>query len=170
MYHQLPFKSMPRLMIVKGVQECARWLNSFPSEYGYQNISLRTLIIGVELDYRIHCRHSFGSYVQTHQENTIKNSMNERTCDAIFLRTLDTGGYEVMNLQTGKMATEWKLYEVPMTNDVIKQIESLGERDGIKPKLTFEYRSRNNEEYEEEEENNIEHNTESDYNPPQEGS
>ena len=92
--------------------------------------------------------------------------MNERTCDAIFLRTLDTGGYEVMNLRTGKMATAWKLYEVPMTNDIIKRIESLGERDGIKPRLTFEHRSRNNEEYEEEEENNTEHNTESDYNPP----
>ena len=72
MYHQLPFKSMPRLMIVKGAQECARWLNSFPSEHGYQNISPRTLITGVELDYRIHCQHSFGSYVQTHQETRLK--------------------------------------------------------------------------------------------------
>ena len=100
MYQSLPFEPMPRLMIVKATQECARWLNSFPSKNGYQNISPRALITGVELDYKIQCKHSFGSYVQVHQENTSKNTMTERTKDVIFLCTLDTGGYKVMDLKT----------------------------------------------------------------------
>ena len=98
MYQSLPFKVMPRLMIVKATQEYAKWLNLFPSKNGYQNISSRALITGVELDYKIHCKYSFGSYVQVHQENTFKNAMTERTKDAIFLRTFDTGRYKVMNL------------------------------------------------------------------------
>ena len=63
--------------------------------------------------------------------------MAERTTVAIFLHMLDTGGYEVMNLHTSKMSTAWKLYEIPMGDDIIKQVEALGTKEGIKPKLTF---------------------------------
>ena len=63
--------------------------------------------------------------------------MTEQTKDAIFLHTLNTGGYEVMNLQTGRQATAWKVYKIPMPDEVIKCIKQMGIKDGIKPKLMF---------------------------------
>ena len=59
--------------------------------------------------------------------------MTERTRDAIFLRTLDTGGYEVMNLSTGRLSTAWKVYEIPIPDNIVKKIEQMGTREGIKP-------------------------------------
>ena len=63
--------------------------------------------------------------------------MTKRTKDVIFLRTLDTGGYKVMNLQTGRQATAWKVYETLMLDEAIKRIKQIGIKDGIKPRLTF---------------------------------
>ena len=63
--------------------------------------------------------------------------MTKRTKDAIFLRTLDIGGCKVMNLQTGRWATAWKVYKIPIPDEVIKQIEQMGMKNRIKPRLTF---------------------------------
>ena len=63
--------------------------------------------------------------------------MAKRTKDAIFLCTLDIGGYKVMNLQTGRWAMAWKVYKIPMPDEIIKKIKQMGIKDGINPRLTF---------------------------------
>ena len=55
-------------MITKGAQECAWWINSFPIKDSTSSHNPKAIIIGVELDYKVHCRHSFGGDVQAYQE------------------------------------------------------------------------------------------------------
>ena len=63
LFHKLPFNMMPKIMVVKAAQECARWVNSFPVKGGYPGMSPMTLTTGVELDFDVHCKYGFGSYV-----------------------------------------------------------------------------------------------------------
>ena len=48
----------------QNVNNCTLWLNMFPAKGGVTNVSPRTLMTGVKLDYVKHCRFPFGSYVK----------------------------------------------------------------------------------------------------------
>ena len=65
--HSLPFKVLPRLMLVEMANNCALWINMFPPKGGIGSVSPRTLITGIKLDYKKHCQLPFGSYVQLHK-------------------------------------------------------------------------------------------------------
>ena len=80
--HSLPFKVLPRLMLVEMVNNCALWLNMFPPKGVIGSVSPRTLITGIKLDYKKHCQLPFGSYVQVHEEPTPNNSPASRTIEA----------------------------------------------------------------------------------------
>ena len=75
-------------------------------------------MLGRPIGFDTYCMISFGSYVQASTATDPTNTPEERTTDAIFLRTIDTiqGGYEVLNLKTGKVLYRYKVREVPMPN------------------------------------------------------
>jgi hypothetical protein len=136
MYHRCPFKMWPKLMIIRGASEAVKWLNSFPPAGGLSaQYSPRAIVLGRPIEYNTHCVVSFGSYVQAYTHRNPTNTPAERTIDAIFLRTMDTiqGGYEVMNLQTGKVLYRYKITEVPMPPHVINRVEQLAKKDGFLP-------------------------------------
>ena len=64
--HTLPFEVLPRLLLVEMVNNCALWINMFPAKGGITNVSPRTLMTGIKLNYNKHCHLTFGSYVQVH--------------------------------------------------------------------------------------------------------
>ena len=47
----LPFAVLPKLLLVEMVNNCALWINIFPAKGGIPNVSPRTLITGIKLDY-----------------------------------------------------------------------------------------------------------------------
>ena len=91
---------------------------------------------GRTLDYKKHCKAGFGSYVQTHEENFPRNSMQSRTLGAITLGPdiSARGVYYFMNLNTGKKIHRRNWTPVPMPNEVITRVEQLRRKDG-QPKL-----------------------------------
>ena len=95
----LLFEVLPKLLLVKMVNNCALWINMFPAKGGIPNVSPRTLMTGIKLDYSKHCRLPFGSYVQVHDEPSPTNSPTARTVGAITLvPTGDIqGGYKFLN-------------------------------------------------------------------------
>ena len=56
----LPFEVLPQLLLVEMVNNCALWINMFPSKGGISNASSRTLMTGIKLYYSKHCRLPFG--------------------------------------------------------------------------------------------------------------
>ena len=86
------------------------------------------------LDFNKHCQIPFGAYVQGNQDNNPTNDNSPRTVDAIYLRPLKNkqGGHEIMNLQTGKVITRNVVKEYPITDLVIKAVETMAEEQGIK--------------------------------------
>ena len=91
-YNVLPFKNLPRVMLIHLLKNCTLWLNTFPAADGVCSVhSPRFLHMGRELSFDKHAVLEFGSYVQTHEEHS--NGMEPRTMGAICPETLkgDTG-------------------------------------------------------------------------------
>ena len=81
-YNTLPFKKMPSRMTIEMVYFSVFWLNSFPHQDSVsQQLSPRTIVTGLQLDYIKHCKLEFGTYTQVHEEHD--NSMSTRTTGAI---------------------------------------------------------------------------------------
>ena len=85
-------------------------------------------------DYNKHCQVGFGAYIQANENNEPTNTLKGRTIDAIYLRPTDNiqGGHELMNLATGQVITHDWVSERPVTDLVIKAVETMAIEQGIK--------------------------------------
>ena len=84
-FNTIPFKRMPGRMIAELFYAAVFWLNSFhPSKHLLNNLRPRTIMTGRTIDFKKHCKHEYGAYVQTHEATY--NTMAPRTIGAIALR------------------------------------------------------------------------------------
>jgi hypothetical protein len=117
------------------------WLNMFPSRDGISDtLSPHALMTGYTLDYAKHCRLELGSYVQMHEEHD--NLMASRTTGAIALRPTGNcqGGYYFMSLSTGQKLTRNCWTALPIPQDVIDRVDTLGRRCNAAADLAFAWR------------------------------
>ena len=134
-YNLLPYKTIPKIMIKYLAMVVTKQLNMFPDKGGVSAyLSPHVFMGGQDLDYNKHCQIPFGAYVQGAQENNPTNTNAPRTIDAIYLRPLNNiqGGHELMNLSTGKVITRRKVVELPVTDLIIKTVEGMAEKQGMK--------------------------------------
>ena len=137
--HTLPFKSIPRLMIIALVKFITRWINAFPTKGGIQTVSPRTLLTGTPIDFLRHCRLHFGSYVQVHEDNIQTNTSEAITTGAITLgpdNSIQTG-YYFLHLNTGRRIHRRTWTEIPTPTEVVHRIETLESREGQEEILIF---------------------------------
>jgi hypothetical protein len=63
----LPFKKMPRLMLIELVYHVVLWLNAFPTKSGvFETLSPRKIVYRHKLDFAKHCKSPFGTYCKVH--------------------------------------------------------------------------------------------------------
>ena len=101
-YNVLPYRNIPRLVLIHLVKNTVLWLNALPVHDGVSRVhSPRYLMTGRELTYSKHAVIEFGKYVQTHEEHN--NSMSSQTLGAICLGPTGNsqGGHWFMSLTSG---------------------------------------------------------------------
>ena len=122
----LPYKYYPFVMVQEIVAGAVFWLNVFPPASGVsKTFGPRAIILGSQIDYKRHCQMECGQYVETHEPTN--NSMNERTCPAIFLRPNgnDQGGAYFLSLRTGQRLNRQEWTVLPMPDTVVSTVHSL---------------------------------------------
>ena len=137
-YPMLPFKRVPRVMLIHLIKNTVFWLNALPARDGVSSThSPRYLMTGQELNYNNHVRLEFGEYVQTHEEHT--NNMNETTMGAICLGPTGNqqGSHWFLSLATGARVSCRRWTQLPMPREVIHQINELGKQQRMLLTLTF---------------------------------
>ena len=164
-YCVLPFKYLPRRLVIELAYWSVFWLNAFVSKNGIsQTRSPRAIVTGHEIDYK-HCELEFGEYVQTHEEHD--NSMSPRTIGALALRPTGNsqGGYYFLSLSSGQRINRKSWTALPMPDEVIKQVHRLARRNGSKDSLIF--KDRNNhiieDEYDDDDDDDESYNPMDDY-------
>ncbi len=123
----LPFKKLPRVILIELIYHVVLWLNAFPLKNSGVSayLSPRELVIRHKLDFKKHCRAQFGSYCGVHDEPVPTNSMNSRTTPAIVLGpTVNLQGtYKFFSLTTGKKLKRRQFMPYPMPDTVIARVE-----------------------------------------------
>ena len=143
-YCTLPFRKVPRCLIIEILYAANYWLNMFPCMGGIsQTMSPRTLLTGLTMNYHRHCRLEFGEYVQTHDEHD--NSLDPRTIGALALCPTGNveGGYFFLSLTTGKVINRMRWTRIPMPKDVIDRVERMACQEHAGMTLLFEDRDHN---------------------------
>ena len=128
-YNTLPFEHMAPRLLIEMVKASNFWLNAFPHRNGISDVlSPRQIVTGSTIDFNRHCRLSFGTYVQTHEEHD--NTMTARTIGALALRPTGNaqGGFYFYSLSTGRVISRNRWTELPMPHEVIERVHTLSRR------------------------------------------
>ena len=139
-YNVLPFKYIPRMMLIQLVKVHNFWLNSFPHRDGVSStLSPRYIMTGQKVDCAKHALLEFGAYVQTHESHD--NTMQPRTVSAVCLGPSGNsqGGHHFLSLVTGRRITRTKNQwtSLPMPDEVIERVSEMGRKQGMPRSLTF---------------------------------
>ncbi len=120
----LPYKLLPKLVIIKLMHLCVMWMKSFLVKLRIsEKWSLREIVSRHRLGAKMHCRVPFGAYCEVHVEPRKKWGI-------CFRPTGNTqGSYKFLSLSTGKKVMRRKFTEMPMTDSVIKMIDSQGKKE-----------------------------------------
>ncbi len=133
-YHGVPYKALPRAVLVYLVMEAAAKLNYFPAKGGCSNyFSPREILHHVKLDYKRHCLVPTLSYVLAHEEPKLSNTNRARALDCIYLRAVQNkqGGYECYHIPTRQVITRPYVTVVPAPDSIVAAVDALGKSDGI---------------------------------------
>jgi len=125
-FNTMPYKKLPKMMVIELLHFCVMWMNSFPVKLGIsKKWSPRELVSRTKLDAKLHCRAPFGSYCEMHIDPDITNTLEPRTNRAICMGPTGNlqGSYKFLSLATGKKVTLRKFTEMTVTDRVIKKVE-----------------------------------------------
>jgi hypothetical protein len=76
----LPYKLLPKLVIIKLMHFCVMWMNSFPVKSGIsKKWSPREIVSRHKLDAKMNCKVPFGACCEVHVSPDITNTMEPRT-------------------------------------------------------------------------------------------
>jgi len=122
----LPFKKMPRLMLIELIYHVVLWLNAFPANSGVsETLSPREIVYRHKLDF---AKLPFGMYCEVHDEPAPTITMVTRSTPAIVLGP--TGNlqeaYKFLSLVTGKKIKRHAFTPYPMPDSVIKKVKMHG--------------------------------------------
>jgi len=135
MFHLLPYKSIPRLMIEYLAMDCTNKLNLFPVKGGISPYySPHTMMGAPRLDYNKHLKITFGTFVLASNEPFPSNTPEARAIEAIYLvpPSASNNAHTCMNLHSGRKITHRHMYPLPLTPHAIKAVEKMAEQGGFK--------------------------------------
>jgi hypothetical protein len=140
----LPFKKIPRLMLIELVYHVVLWLNAFPANSGVsETLSPCKIVYRHKLDFAKHCKSPFGTYCEVHDKLAPTNTMVTRSTPAIVLSPTGSlqGTYKFLSLATGKKVKRCAFTPYPMPDSVIKKVEAYGKSTAL-PGI-FDFANRN---------------------------
>ena len=103
-FHRLPYKKIPKLVLRHLVMECTSKLNLFPVKGGVSPYySPRAIMSQQPLNFNRHCQMITGAYVQANTKTDISNVA--QAINAIYLCLMPNskqGGHDLMDLNSGR--------------------------------------------------------------------
>ena len=137
-YRMLPFRHLPRIVLIHLVKNAVFWMNAFPTNDGItRRYSPCYVMTGQHVQASKHAVLEFGAYVQTHEQHT--NDMSQRTMGCICLGPTGNqqGGHWFMSLSSGEKVVRYRWTELPMPVEAIERISNIGRSQGMPSTLTY---------------------------------
>ena len=122
------FRKIPRMLVILLIGAVLFWLNCIPTKF--TNYSPARIMKDRVIDYKIHCKHQFGEYVQVVMKSTSLIEV-ERTVDALaaYPTGNEQGTWRYYNITTGKPISHKKGTNVPVPEQLPDRIHALAENE-----------------------------------------
>jgi hypothetical protein len=137
----LPFKKIPRPMLIELIYHVVLWLNAFfPANSGVsETLSPCKIVYRHKLDFAKHCRLLFGMYCEVHDEPTPTNIMVTHSTPSIVLGPMGNlqGTYKFFSLATGKKVKRHAFMPYPMPDLVIRKVKAYGKLTTLPGSFNF---------------------------------
>ena len=120
--YRLPFKLIPKVMIIVLAIRITRTANMFPATEDISHyFGPSTIVSEKQIDFLKELVFSFGDYGQGYQDFNPKNNNIPRTKDVIYLQSAQQlqRGHEVMDLATGELIRVVRFDKCMMTRMVV---------------------------------------------------
>ena len=130
--HSMPFKRLPKMMVVELVRRAVLVLNQFPAQDGVSDtLSPLTIMTGKPSPDYHNMKVEFGTYVHVFEDNSPTNNNKSRTTGAIALNPTGNvqGDYHFMSLTTWKRLSRTQWTALPMPDAVIAAVEKRAEEE-----------------------------------------
>ena len=137
-YRMLPYRHIPRIVLIHLVKNAVFWLNAVPANDGIaRRFSPRYIMTGQHVVASKHAVIPFGTYVQTHEEHN--NDMTHRTMSCICLGPTGNlqGGHWFMSLTSGERVVRYRWTELPMPQEAIARVSAIGRAQGMPSTITY---------------------------------
>ena len=139
-YHNLNYKNVPKTVLIYMVQKSANKLNYFPARDGVSPAYSPHMIIHKRnIDYVTHGLHYTGKYILGHQDVTIKNNLQPRALDCIYLRpsAIIHDKHELYHIETRKIITRRHCTSAIMNENIKTKIHKTFITDNLPTGLKF---------------------------------
>ncbi len=147
----LPYTPLPRQAVIHLVYFAVLWINSLPAATGVSDkYSPWEVVLSCKLNFKKHCKTTFGSYVKAHDDPTITNTMRPQTFPGIFLGLTGNrqGTHKVFYINTGIVKKPRTISPLPMPDRVIAVIKDWGRHHQKEDKAsTFEFLNQKRQQY-----------------------
>ena len=102
----------------------------------FKSISHHSLLRGRHVDFVVHCRIPVGAYYEVHEELNTSNTSESMATEAIALGPNGNlqGRYFYLSFKTRKQFYRRNWTKLPVTPEVIKLVEEMGERESKRGK------------------------------------
>ena len=130
-FRRIGVTALPKQVIIHMVYFAVFWLNAAPAENGISEIlSPREIVLKRSVDFKLHCRGTFGQYVMAHVDPDVTNDMNGRTFQGLYLGPTGNlqGTVKCLDLNTGCVKKVKNFTEVPMPDSARDLINKWGKR------------------------------------------
>ena len=129
------------------VQESANKLNYFSARYGIlPAYSPHMIIHRRNIDYVTHGLYHTGDYILGHQDVTVKNNLQPRALDCIYLQpsAIIHGKHELYHIETRKIITRKHCTSAIMNENIMTQINQTFISDKLPTGLKFQLNDTDN--------------------------
>ena len=131
--HGLPFRRLPKVVIVAMISDCVRCLNQFPRVTGISStMSPSTIVRGTPPPDFNAMRIEFGAYAQVFEDHDPTNTPRGRSLGAIALNPTGNtqGDYYFLSLSTGARISRHAWTELPLPDTAIARVEAIALHEG----------------------------------------
>ena len=141
-FASLNFKRLPRRLITELASSTVYWINCCPRSDGvHPTLSPRAILTGQVLTEK-NVEFQFGDFLQPTEPsrtNATKNSMDERTCDAIYCRPSGNaqGGFLVYKLSTAQLVHRNTAVLAHSSDAIAEQVEAIAANEKMPSGIAF---------------------------------
>ena len=139
-FHRLPFTTLPKVVLIYLVTECANRLNNFPAKLGLSKYYSHRMILHKQtLVFKTRAIHHISDYILTHNDSIIKSNLRLRVLDYLYLQPTPNSKitHDFYHISTNRVISGSRYTPLLIITNIFQFIVAQAKKDNISEELKY---------------------------------